>query len=393
MSQCDALVANASDGVAAALRAVDCLSGETTGSAFSRLFGAGGALMPALTLLLTLYIAFFAFSLLTGRSRIGISALTPRMLTLGLVLTFATSWVAYQSVVWNLATGAPDQIAGILLGARGSATQLFADRIDLLFAAISETAGSAAQGAPQQAGQGSFTPGNLMWLGALLLMLGTVGILVTARIALAVLLALGPIFVTMLIFGGTRGLFAGWLRGVVLTALTPLFAVLGGSFMIELAVPIVAGLRGAEGIDGRAAMALFVMAAVHCALMALALRVASTMVAGWSIFGLSGSQAEPSVNGAMPAAARLAQSPPQQAPPTAPAQRSRSMASPALYANAFLEPASATRPSDVAPRPQRATFIAPGHPGVSLRPVTTPRARGVGSRFASRTPASKDIVK
>jgi type IV secretion system protein VirB6 len=31
-----------------------------------------------------------------------------------------------------------------------------------------------------------------MWLGALLLLLGTVGVLVTARIALAVLLALGP---------------------------------------------------------------------------------------------------------------------------------------------------------------------------------------------------------
>ena len=57
-----------------------------------------GALLPALTILLTLYVAFFAFSLITGRCRLGISALTPRMITLGLVLTFATSWIAYQSV-------------------------------------------------------------------------------------------------------------------------------------------------------------------------------------------------------------------------------------------------------------------------------------------------------
>ena len=189
----------------------------------------GGTLLPALTVLLTLYIAFFALSLLTGRSRIGISALTPRMMTLGLVLTFATSWVAYQSVVWNLAVGAPDQIAGVLTGSSGPATQLFADRIDILFAAVaeaSEGAGSAPAGAAAQAG--TFTPANLVWLAALLLMLGTVGVLVTARIALAVLLAIGPVFVVMVLFNGTRGLFAGWLRGVVMTSAAPLFAVVGG---------------------------------------------------------------------------------------------------------------------------------------------------------------------
>ena len=114
--QCAPLVENASDGVLAALRAVDCLSNEMTALAFGRLFGGQGALLPALTILLTLYIAFFAISLLTGRSRIGISALTPRFITLGLVLTFATSWVAYQNVVWAIALGAPDQIAAIISG-------------------------------------------------------------------------------------------------------------------------------------------------------------------------------------------------------------------------------------------------------------------------------------
>ena len=89
MSACDVLVENASLGVAPALRAVDCLAGETTALAFGRVFGSQGGLMPALLIVLTLYIAFFAISLMLGRSRLSISALTPRMLTLGLVLTFA----------------------------------------------------------------------------------------------------------------------------------------------------------------------------------------------------------------------------------------------------------------------------------------------------------------
>ena len=57
-------------GVAASLRAVDCAATATAQAAFGRLFGTDGAMLPVLTILLTLYIAFFAFSLITGRSRI-----------------------------------------------------------------------------------------------------------------------------------------------------------------------------------------------------------------------------------------------------------------------------------------------------------------------------------
>ena len=274
-------------GVAASLRAVDCAAGATAQAAFGRLFGTDGALLPALTILLTLYVAFFAFALITGRSRIGVAALTPRMITVGLVLTFATSWIAYQSVVWNLAVGAPDQIAGILMGTRGSATTLFADKIDVVFAALIEAGGS--QGG--EAATTAFSPPGLMWLGAMLLLLGTVGLLATCKIALAILLALGPVFVVLALFPSTRGLFTGWLKGVVMLAITPLFAVLGGTLMLELAVPVLRSLVQTPGtIDARAAMAFFMIGAVHAALMIMVLKVAGSMVAGWTVFGLAGGE-------------------------------------------------------------------------------------------------------
>lgn len=308
MSGCKTLTANASESVAAALRAVDCLASETTASAFGRLFASGGVLLPALTGILTLYIIFFAISLLTGRSRIGISALTPRMMTLGLVLTFTTSWVAYQSVVWSLAVGAPDQIASVLMGTRGSATQIFADRVDLIFRAIAEVGDSTSgQAGATPAVSGSFTPANLMWIGALLLLLGTVGVLVTARIALAVLLALGPIFILFGLFSGTRGLCAGWLRGMVMTAVTPLFVVLGGGLILELLVPVINGLRGDTGVDGRAALALFLIASVHVALMTMVLKVSATIVSGWTVFGMGEDKTDtdqsPAANAVPPAMA------------------------------------------------------------------------------------------
>ena len=256
---CAQIAAQAGSGVAAALRAVDCTAGQVTSEAFGRLFAPGGSMATVLTILLTLYIAIFGLQLLTGRSSLGVRALTPRMITIGLVLTFATSWVAYQSVVWNLVVGGPNQLAGILTGVDGSATDVFAQKIDVVFLAIQE----ASQG---QDDISAFSPPGMMWMGAMLFMLGTLGLLVTAKIALAILLALGPVFVVMALFNGTRGLFAGWLKGVVMLALAPLFAVLGGTIMLELAVPILSRLVATPGeINAQAAMGFFMIGAVHVA--------------------------------------------------------------------------------------------------------------------------------
>ena len=397
MSACEQLAANASSGVAPALRAVDCLASETTAAAFGRLFGGNGALVPALTALLTLYIAFFAFSLLTGRSRLGISALTPRMMTLGLVLTFATSWVAYQSVVWNLAIGAPDQIASVLTGARGSATQIFADRIDIVFAAIAEVAsstGQSAQGAGAGATSGSFTPANVMWLGALLLLLGTVGILVTARIALAVLLAVGPVFVVLALFTGTRGLTAGWLRGVVMTAIMPLFVVTGGGIVMELLVPVIGALRSGEGmIDGRAAMALFLIATVHIALMTMITRVIGSVVSAWRVFGLAGGESPDAQSAHAPSAPAAAMAPTMGSAAAAPGVQRRNT----YFAQAATPQADVPAPASVpaASRSGRTMVVTTidSHSPAALPARQDRRARGIGSRFQTQPSKAREMYR
>lgn len=392
MSGCQAQLAGVSNGIASALRGVDCLAAETTAMAFGRLFGSGGALLPVLTIVMTLYVAFFALSLLTGRSTLGLSALTPRMMTLGLVLTFATSWVAYQGVVWNLAVGGPDQIAGLLMGTTGSATQMFADRIDIVFAAIAEAAKSAG-GGENAAAAGTFTPPNLVWLAAILLLLGTVGILVTARIALAVLIALGPIFVIFALFPGTRGLFAGWLRGVVLLAIAPLFAVLCGGLTLELAVPVIAALRGPEGIDGRSAMALFLIGAVHVSLMSMVMKVAGTMVAGWKVFGMAGTASESTAVGAAAGAnsvqiVRDGSDGQAAAAGTAPSRRALGIAPAAVHmpANDTHDPVPQRRDTRLVTHVQ-----ASGEPAAAVH--STSRARGIGSRFRAAPARSKEMLR
>jgi type IV secretion system protein VirB6 len=379
---CQQATEQVGNGVAAALRGVDCIAGEASAAAFGRLFAPGGSLGTALTILLTLFIALFALALLTGRTNIGVRSLVPRMVTLGLVLTFATSWIAYQSVVWNLAVATPDYLAGILTGTSGSATDTFAQKIDVVFIAIQEASAGATD-------ISTFSPEGMIWFGAMLFMLGTVGLLVTTKIALGVLIALGPLFVVMALFNGTRGLFTGWVKGLTMCALAPLFAVLGGSVMLELAVPILGALTATPGqVDPQAGMAFFMIGAVHVALMVLVLKVAGTMVAGWSVFGLVPDKDEKSASvqapqAAAPAAALVQAQAANQA--SSQARRIDVSAVPTAY--------SANDPGHAASgATNRVTKIYATSSGSAQQSSSKARVRGsgIGSRFKSAAPKALD---
>lgn len=300
---CAPLPADGLMSIATTLGSIDCQSNVAVQSAFSRLFGETGTLGQALTLILTLYVGFLALNMLTGRSRISVSMITPRMWQLGLVLTFATSWVAYQSVVWTLLVRAPDELASILLNTQGSATSIFAARLDGLFGVLAQSAqisqgANAVAPAPgtimPQMGGASAKPADLLWLASLLLMLGTVGVLIVTRVALAALIAIGPIFVVLSLFEATRGLFEGWLKTAVALAITPIFAVLLGSATLSAIAPLILSLMQSGGkVPLGLATSIFLAAFVYLALMFMATRAARMLTSGWQLSRASQNEAAP----------------------------------------------------------------------------------------------------
>lgn len=296
---CPALIAPGGQaGLATMLRGVDCMTGQATALGFSRLLGSHGALTGALTLLLTLYIAFLAIGLITGRASLSLSSLTPRMMALGMALTFATSWMAYSQTIWTLLSAGPDWLASQILGLRGSASLVLAGRLDAIFAALLDAAAQA------QAAQGDakgIQPSDLLQLSAMILMLGSVGVMVTSRIVLAVLLALGPVFVVLSLFSGTRGLFEGWLKAAVGFALVPLFTVLVGAGAVGVLAPMLSAI-GQDGITLEEAAAVLMAAIIHAVLMVMAMRVTAMLTSGWRI----GSMAQPAPAQALAAMLRPA---------------------------------------------------------------------------------------
>jgi type IV secretion system protein VirB6 len=272
-------------GLAAGMGALDCQINAAVSLGYGRLFAPGGVFGVTLTSLLTLYVAFIAFGLITGRTRLTLPAMTPKVLTLGLILTFATAWPAYQAVVYGLLTQGPDQIAAAFLGGHGGATRAFADRLDVLFDQMTDVAQAvSAQG--QAHAPNVQDAVKLTWASALILLISTAGLLIVSRIVLAVLLALGPVFIVLALFTRTRGLFEGWLRTATALAFTPMLLVLGGSGVLAALSPIIATIAddpAAAVTEMRPILTLFLGAVIYAMLLVALAWTAVSLTRGWSL--------------------------------------------------------------------------------------------------------------
>lgn len=275
-------------GVSHALASVDCHVGLVVTSSYSRLFGHDGMFGTVLTALLTLYVGFIALALMTGRTRLTLSGMVPKVLGIGLVLTFATSWPAYHAMVYGLLVGGPEQIATVLAGDGGS-TLGFATRLDALlerFADVAKAMGDTAPGAANSLGPlaGPQMAAALVWLSGMLILLASAGALVLTRIVLALLLAIGPVFVVLGLFRQTRGLLEAWLRTTLLFALAPTLAVLAGSAAIALLAPLIDAIAddpaGAIN-DLRPILELFLGSVVYTGLVAMLMWTSTSLVRGW----------------------------------------------------------------------------------------------------------------
>jgi type IV secretion system protein VirB6 len=182
-----------------------------------------------------------------------------------------------------------------LVGTKGSATTFFAERLDGVFTAISDAA-SSTNTPPAQAGDVPATvatppaaptfasPASILSIAGLILLLGTVGVLVVCRLALAALLIIGPVFIVLALFDGTRGLFEGWLKSVAMFALVPLLTVVMGSGALVAITPMVAGLgEGGAPIELKSAVSILFASIIYVALMLVVFKVAGTLTKGWRL--------------------------------------------------------------------------------------------------------------
>lgn len=189
-----------------------------------------GEVAGPLRVALVLYVLLYGFAILRGAISEPVMDFAVRSVKLALIAVLATTPAYGDWVTQPLFHGLPDTIARAIAGtASGDPGQAF----DQFFG----RAAYLGQKAAKQANPMNWIPllvsGTVFVIGALAAALGF-GIAVLAKVALALLVALGPIFIACALFEATRRYFFGWL-GQAVNYLV-LFALIIAIFQLVLSV-------------------------------------------------------------------------------------------------------------------------------------------------------------
>lgn len=208
---------------------LDCQAQSIGSFGYGALAGGASPAGAVLTALLTLFIALLGLRLLFA-GQVGMQDAVGAALKIGIVLTLAASWPAYRIIAYDTVIHGPSEVAATLGNENLPAMEAgLAERlqgIDDGIVALTTVGTGRQVGSLDVPGErpGSFTGvamvdesgfgwGRTVFLGA------TIGPLAALRIAGGLLLAIAPLVAGLLLFDLTRGIFAGWLRGLVLVAL------------------------------------------------------------------------------------------------------------------------------------------------------------------------------
>lgn len=219
--------------LATALVHLDCQA-QTLGSfGYGALAQPGSPVSLALASLLTIFIALFGIRLLLGYPMAGRDVVTD-VLRIGIVLTLATSWPAWRILGYELVINGPQEVAqaiGLASGLPGSSGDL-GNRLQTADAAIAalNAYGSGRLGVAQ---------GDWFQLGfaRAAFLTGTLGPLALIRLTAGILLAIAPLTAGLMLFGFTRSIFAGWVKGLVMVFLSSLALTLTLGVQLALMEP------------------------------------------------------------------------------------------------------------------------------------------------------------
>ncbi|MGQ3230395.1 MAG: type IV secretion system protein [Blastomonas fulva] len=206
------------------LRFLDCEALAIGAAGYQALASPGSMLWALLTALLTISVAILGYRMILGEVpsvREGVLA----FVKIGIVLTLATSWPAYRTIVFDVAVRGPAELsstigggAGLPGSSGGMITRLEATDAAMVALAIEGTGLRSANlnaMPPLFAGFEPFALGG----SRMLFLLGVLGAFGTVRLIAGLLLAIAPLFIAFLLFDATRGLFEGWLRVLLGAAL------------------------------------------------------------------------------------------------------------------------------------------------------------------------------
>ncbi|WP_435106634.1 type IV secretion system protein [Arhodomonas sp. AD133] len=156
--------------------------------------------------LFALYFILMGLGIWLGWINRDIREVFKKITLVAVVWIVCTSFSVYQALVVDIMTDGPPQLAATITGSNaGSIHETLDETMADVFKATFKAFRGDGWGAQYLLGLAIFIPGLLAVAVALVM-------IVTAKIAIAVLVAVGPLFIIALVFSSTKRLFEMWLQ-------------------------------------------------------------------------------------------------------------------------------------------------------------------------------------
>lgn len=177
-----------------------------------------------ITLLFTVYIIFLGYRFLNHDQQTSLSYMTRHLIVMLSVYGMLMSWHLYNIFVYNIFTNEPGNIAQVMVS---SAQNLHPDAtiaqvLDQIYeSVINATVGFFGQISFSASGIAFLFYGILVFVIGSLMCVFALLLFIYAKMMMAVSLALGPLFITFILWEPTKGMFAAWLRKLITIAFIP----------------------------------------------------------------------------------------------------------------------------------------------------------------------------
>jgi type IV secretion system protein VirB6 len=206
------------------------LNGQLTNYIGSNTSVVAAALEPAIVTLATVYVMVWGYLQLTGRIEEPLTAGLKRLVTLAVVLGAAVHLWLYNSLIVDTFYRAPAQLAAAVVGVTDPVTTL-----DVIWSRGGAVAGYLWNNGGVFSGDfGYYVAGAVVWVLIGLLCVYTMFLVALSSVALAVLLALGPLFIALLLFDATRRFFEVWVAQLANYALITILTVLVAALLLQV---------------------------------------------------------------------------------------------------------------------------------------------------------------
>lgn len=181
-------------------------------------------------LMFIVFIAVYGYKIMIS-GRFSASDLLTHCLKIVVLLVLATQWNTFFQFVYRMVTDMPSDIAGHLLQASSASlgAQSQADNVMSANTALSEFYMRVMKVSDHLLEGTSWTEigpylyAFCVWLAALGFAGYATMLIILSKLAVALLLAIGPLFILLLIFNDTRQLFESWLKTLLNYAIIPVF--------------------------------------------------------------------------------------------------------------------------------------------------------------------------